>query len=100
VRLELKASARADLQDIYDFSLDEFGLEVAEAYLAGLRRVFDRLIEFPHSAPVYAGVKPEMRVKTYRRHRVFYKVDGDAVLIAECSMGDGMSAGSCDSCCE
>ena len=80
-RLDIKAAARAELAQIYDYSCAEFGREVAEAYMVGLRGTFDRLLEYPLIGPVYAGVKPEMRVFLYRSHRIFYQLDGDLVLI-------------------
>lgn len=80
-QLELKAAARADLQHIYDYSAAEFGIAVAETYLAGLRNIFGKLLDFPMLGRVCLGVKPEMRVISYRRHRVFYQLTGDLILI-------------------
>ena len=80
-RLDIKAAARAELAQIYEFSVTEFGSKVAEAYLIGLRRAFDRLLEFPFIGPVYPDVTPEVRVFLHRSHRIFYRIDGDMVLI-------------------
>jgi toxin ParE1/3/4 len=80
-RLDIKAAARAELAQIYDFSREEFGMDVAEAYMAGLRGAFDRLLEFPLLGPVYAGVTPEVRLFLHRSHRIFYRVEKDVVLI-------------------
>jgi toxin ParE1/3/4 len=80
-QLDIKATARAELAQIYDYSVAEFGRVVAEAYLAGLREMFDRLIAFPFIGTVYPDVKPEVRVLFYRSHRVFYQIEGDMILI-------------------
>ena len=80
-RLELKAAARAELREIYEFSVGKFGIKVAEAYLAGLRALFDRIVDYPAAGRVYPGVTPEMRVMVFRQHRVFYQVAGDLILI-------------------
>ena len=80
-RLELKAAARAELREIYEFSVAEFGLRVAEIYLNGLRAAFDRILEYPAAGRVYPGVTPETRVLNCRQHRVFYQVSDDAILI-------------------
>jgi toxin ParE1/3/4 len=76
-----QSAARFDLRQIYEFSADTFGRRVAEAYLLGLRRTFDRLLEYPFIGAVYPNVTPEMRVILYRSHRIFYRVDDDIVLI-------------------
>lgn len=81
LRLDIKAAARAELRNIYDFSVAEFGTRVAKSYLTGLRSAFDRIIEFPRIGPVYPDVFPEVRVFAYRRHRIFYQIDGDMILI-------------------
>ncbi len=80
-RLDIKAAARAELAQIYEFSVAEFGWQIAEAYLTGLRGAFDRLLEFPMIGPVYPDVTPEVRVIHHRSHRIFYRIEGDMVLI-------------------
>lgn len=80
-RLDIKAAARAELAQIYDYSVAEFGPTVAETYLAGLRNTLDHLLEFPFMGTIYPDVIPEIRVILYRSHRVFYRIEGDKVLI-------------------
>jgi toxin ParE1/3/4 len=80
-QLDIKATARAELAIIYDYSVAEFGLTVAETYLAGLRNAFERLLEFPFMGTIYPDVTPEVRVIFHRSHRVFYRIDGEVVLI-------------------
>lgn len=80
-RLDIKAAARADLLEIYEYSAAEFGIKTAEAYLAGLRKMFDRILAYPLSGAVYPDVTPEMRIRSFRRHRIFYHIAGDSILI-------------------
>jgi toxin ParE1/3/4 len=80
-QLDIKATARAELAQIYDYSIAEFGPTVAEAYLTGLRNAFERLLEFPFMGTIYPDVTPEVRVILHRSHRVFYRIDGEVVLI-------------------
>ena len=80
-RLDVKASARAELAQIYDYSISEFGWQVAEHYLIGLRKAFDRLIEFPFIGPIFPDVTPEVRVFLYRSHRIFYRIEDETLLI-------------------
>ena len=80
-RLDIKATARAELAQIYNYSVAEFGPTVAETYLTGLRNAVERLLEFPFMGTIYPDVIPEIRVILYRSHRVFYRIEGDKVLI-------------------
>ncbi|NHQ75809.1 type II toxin-antitoxin system RelE/ParE family toxin [Roseovarius gahaiensis] len=41
--LELSPKARADLEDIWLYSLSQWGLAQADAYLAALRRIIEGL---------------------------------------------------------
>lgn len=80
-QLDIKAAARSDLQDIYQCSAAEFGIDAAESYLKGLRSSFDRLLEHPFAGRVFTGVNPTLRVLIHRRHQVFYQLEGNLILI-------------------
>ncbi|OYY79268.1 MAG: hypothetical protein B7Y43_02230 [Sphingomonas sp. 28-62-20] len=80
-KFDIQAAARADLREIYAFSVDRFGRPVADSYLLGLRGCFDRLLDFPAIGRIYPGVTPEIPVLSYRRHRVFYRVVDDQLLV-------------------
>jgi toxin ParE1/3/4 len=80
-RLVFSRDASADIADIMAFSVAQFGKAVAVDYLDGLEIACELLREYPEMAAVYPRVKPEMRCLTYRSHRIFYRVDGDEVLI-------------------
>lgn len=78
-RLSRKASA--DLLAIYAFTAERFGLYQAEAYHAGLERIFGLLADFPE-----IGMNADELVSGHRRfrfqsHYVFYTVESDYVLI-------------------
>jgi toxin ParE1/3/4 len=80
-RLDIKASARRDLAEIRDFSIERFGGKVAAVYLAGFRAAFRRILEFPEMGSVIPDAKVVTHLYVYRSHRIFYRVDKDAVLI-------------------
>lgn len=79
--LDLSPEARQDLVEIRIYSLEKFGPDTADAYFLGFDQAFDRLSQHPH-----VGVpKPEMglgvRCLVHRRHRIFYIIEGDVVVI-------------------
>lgn len=80
-RLDIKAAARRDLSEIRDFSTERFGGKVAVAYLAGFRAAFRRILDFPEMGSVVPEAKVTTHLYVYRSHRIFYRIDKDAVLI-------------------
>lgn len=80
-RLEIKAAARRDLINIHDFSLERWGPDVADKYLADIRAAFSLLLEHPEIGPAYPHRRMAMRVRTVRSHRVFYRVAKTGVTI-------------------
>jgi toxin ParE1/3/4 len=80
-RVEVKAEADADLDNIFDYSVAVFGLDTAVEYMDGFRRAFDRLAENPRLGPPVADVNPPLRSLSHRSHRIYYTLDGDTILI-------------------
>jgi toxin ParE1/3/4 len=79
--IEVRPQASADIADIYAFSVERFGRDIAQDYMAGLDISLKRLSEFPESGRVEEGIKPTIHCITYRRHRIFYDFDGTTVMI-------------------
>ena len=73
--------ARADLVYLREYSLEQFGPDVADEYFLGFETAFDRLAEFPFSGAAQAELGKDIRCLIHRRHRIFYTVQGDTVLI-------------------
>jgi toxin ParE1/3/4 len=78
--LKLNATAKSDLRKIARYSVFEFGTRVADRYLAGLELVFDRIAATPETYRIFEGVVPETRVLSYKRHRIFYRIENDHVV--------------------
>ena len=80
-KVRFSPAARADLKEIGRFSRREFGLPVAEKYLLALKNAFDVLRDHPESGSVREEFGSTIRCLTYRRHRAFYEIDGEVVLV-------------------
>jgi toxin ParE1/3/4 len=80
-KLRLSVAARADLVEIRNFSLAEFGSEVADTYFRGFNQAFALLRERPFAGVTQPELGDHLRCLTQRRHRIFYRVDGDIILI-------------------
>lgn len=81
VDLQYSPEASADIDEIAAFSVERFGVEVADTYLAGLELACERLQDFPEMAAVYPRIRPKIRCLIYRSHRIFYRFEDGVVLI-------------------
>jgi toxin ParE1/3/4 len=78
----IRPEASADIGDIYAYSIEKFGVDVAREYHAGLQAAIMRLAIFPETGAVYPGLRPPVRFLTYRRHHILYDHDGTTVWVA------------------
>lgn len=79
--IAFRPEASADLADVYALSVEQFGRPTADSYHDGLQAAAERLAEFPESGPFYPGLRPPVRLLTYRRHHILYDYDGETVWI-------------------
>lgn len=79
--VELTANARADLDEIDIFGVAKFGAAVSDSYMAGFYDAFDLLSDFPEAGQEVAGRTDGMRSLRVGRHLLFYRREGDAVVI-------------------
>lgn len=81
MRIELSADANADLRSIRAYTLKVHGQAQVGPYLRGLRARFDVIAANPRVGRIYPEASPETRRTPYRQHFVYYRVDGDILLI-------------------
>lgn len=89
----LRREAEKDLRDIYSFSVEQFGQEIAETYLATIRASFLRLRDFPDSGSPFRWFERPLRSLPAGRHRVFYYYDGKRVVVVRI-LHQAMEAGA------
>lgn len=75
VSYRLRALARNDLETIWDYTLEQWGIEQAERYLAELFSCFDDLARNPKIGKSRDDVMPGSRSFPQGRHVVFYEID-------------------------
>jgi toxin ParE1/3/4 len=63
------------------YSAKTFGEAVADAYSRGFVEVFELLQERPLAGAVQSDLGMGLRGFVHRRHRIYYRVDGEMVLI-------------------
>jgi len=80
-RVKLSAAARADLSEIQRYSIREFGLEVANAYLRGMNGAFALLAEHPFAGALETDLGDAIRCLRHKRHRIYYRVVKDEIAV-------------------
>ncbi len=79
--IEFSNAAEADLVEIDAYSAAQFGEDTAFEYMHGFDEAFARLRDYPQSGRLMPELHSEIRCLTHRRHRIFYCLEGDVVLI-------------------
>jgi toxin ParE1/3/4 len=74
-------AAVADLCAIDEYSLTQFGEEIGEAYMQGFDKVFTLLKDYPLAGSEASKYGRAYRCMMHRRHRIFYVVRNEVVLI-------------------
>lgn len=69
----LSREADNDLQDIYDYTNEQFGSDQAVKYLSGIGESLDLLCVHPHSGRERNEIRTGVRSISYQRHIIFYR---------------------------
>ena len=69
----IKPQAEKDLENIYDYSYQEFGSARADQYIRDLNTAFHKLADNPNLGSDYKHVRPELRAYSVVSHVVFFK---------------------------
>ena len=80
-QLEISRIADADLCDILEYGTKLYGLAAADAYYDGILATFDLLCAHPEAGQIDEDTALGLRRWSHRQHRIFYRNDGDKVLI-------------------
>ena len=70
---KLSGKASADVDDIYEYTIVNFGVEQARTYLHGLDDCFKALAENPLRGRAADELASELRRYEYQSHVVFYR---------------------------
>lgn len=70
---KLSGKASADVDDIYEYTIVNFGIEQARKYLHGLGDCFKALAENPLQGRAADELASELRRYEYQSHVVFYR---------------------------
>ena len=77
----LSSKTAADLSQIYEYTILNFGLNQAREYLSGLHARFETLAVNPTHGRSASELSPGLRRLEYKSHVVFYVPKGKGIRI-------------------
>lgn len=80
-QVQFRPRAVADLDDIWDYTIDAWSEAQATAYLTGLDAALGLLAEFPEMARERPEFSPPVRIHPYRQHLILYISDDETIDI-------------------
>lgn len=78
---KLSKSAERDLEQLYHYTIRQFGLTQASDYLLELEGVFELLAEFPTMGRSAEMIRPNLRSHTHQSHVIYYRKRAKDIFI-------------------
>lgn len=78
---ELSQEADKDLEDIFDYTVEKFGLDQAIAYVNSFDAIFDSLSSNPQLGRERNEIRPELRSIVKESHIIFYRIMKNSIRI-------------------
>lgn len=78
---ELTNKAESEIESIYEYSISNFGLKVAQDYLLGLHACFQLLADHQSFGTDYSFIKPGLLRYEYRSHSIYYQLAEEGIVI-------------------
>ena len=79
-RYLLSPAAQADLEQIWDYTNDRWGIYQAEEYLRGLQRAIERAAANPRIGRPCDEIRPGYRRLAAGSHLLFYRVTAEGIV--------------------
>ena len=80
IKYRISKLAESDLEDIWDYTVDEWSIEQAEKYITGLLSCFDGLAEGHFVGKPIDHVRRGYLKLLYGKHYVFYRFSTDEII--------------------
>jgi toxin ParE1/3/4 len=81
-RYLLSPAAQVDLEQIWDFTHDRWGVDQAEEYLRELQRAIERAAANPLIGRACVEIRPGYRKLAAGSHVLFYRVTAEGIDVA------------------
>jgi toxin ParE1/3/4 len=78
---ELSVAAAADLEDVFVYTIQTFGIAQAERYRSTLETALQRVANDPRLGRPVEGRTQVFRQYNCESHGIFYVIEGDAIFV-------------------
>ncbi|RLD24187.1 MAG: type II toxin-antitoxin system RelE/ParE family toxin [Bacteroidetes bacterium] len=78
---KLSNTCKIDIEEIYEYGIENFGLTQAQDYILGLHELFQTLGENVNSGRDASEFFPSLRRFTYKSHMIFYLQTKSGIFI-------------------
>ena len=79
LKIRLARSAESDLEEIWHYTISNWGLRQAEKYVALIEEKLSQLVENPHLGKARPDVKEGYRALQVEKHLIFYRINSEYV---------------------
>ncbi len=79
--IQLRPRALHDLEDIYRYSLEQWGVARAETYLSEINRAFESLANHHQLGRDYSRVSTNLHAYNIAAHVIFYTPSTNGILV-------------------
>lgn len=80
-RYRLSRAAESDLEIIFWYGLEHFGVAQTDSYVTELEQTFDDLGRYPKATRLRTEIRPPIRAYPKGANVIIYEIDGEDVLI-------------------
>ncbi len=83
LKIRLAQTAENDLEDIWVYTISEWGEDQADKYVALIEKGFSQVLENPFIGKTRSDVKNEYRALQIKKHLIFYRVGTEFIDIIQ-----------------
>lgn len=81
MRLRESRRAAAELDEIFQYGVENYGVVAAIAYVEEIEKRYALLLAHPRSGRAEPELGPDARSISSGSHRIYYEIDGDLLVI-------------------
>lgn len=78
---KLTYEASVDLENIYDYGIDQFGLDQADTYLDQIEERLEQISEHPMMYPAANYIRQGYRRSVIGSHTIYFRIQPDYIEI-------------------
>lgn len=78
---KLSVRALKDVEQLFLYSIEKFGVQQAENYVQTLEQTFQLLADFPTIGRNAGHIRPELRAHAHQSHTIYYRIKTNHIFI-------------------